>query len=1080
MSRVNRRLSCEQSGRPRRLYLTSSIAALSAVASATLAFAQIPGAPLDMCTDKTGPCNDVVPLFNPSDYDAAHYANSPALAKFVDKLPTIPVAKAETLTINGEVSDYYQIAVEGYAQKMHGSLPPTKLRGYKQVGPTSVAQATPNYFGPMIIAERNRPVRLTFTNNLTGKPLVPVDETVMGAGMGPPINKATGKNCSVSDYGVSDLNGPLCTVPGRYSQNRSLLHLHGGFTPWISDGTAHQWVTPAGDSSQYKKGVSYRDVPDMQSTTPTDGTATYYYPNQQSSRMMWYHDHTYGLTRLNVYSGQAAPFLLTDAPEAALMTAIGVTPQLPPATGPNPAVTLVNAAKRAALGVITATGTPLGLPLVIQDKTFVTTTTNSNQTATTTTDPRWADLTNPASPDPSAIDPAVANEGSLWFPHVYVPNKIDEFGLNPKGRWDFGPFVAPAAQIRNEKLPTTSIVPEAFMDTMVVNGNAYPYANVPQQAVRLRLLNASNDRYVNLQLYYAVTGSGTMIQPRGAPAQRRCTTIDDRRPARGSTVQNCTEVKMIRALGTTLAGGAHRVPAITVNRQIAWPAFDTYTPFDNRDGGVPDPLFQGPPMIQIGNEGGFLPAPVVHRMQAIDYEYDRKQVNALNVRNNPVDNPPGCSGCKFPTSGYTVYIGPGERADVLVDFSLVPDGATLILYNDAPAPLPGIDPRYDLFTGMTDHDSTGGARTPQQGFGPNNRTVMQFRVDKTLGSKAPLITSAWVKNTLEPALATAYAASHTDAVDSGLANKGTVDPPINVAECDMTKSGSCASTRLCDINPAVNPLGSTCRNGLQEFPTCEAAKTLLKLPNGQFDNAKDPGYRKTCGFAVRNKSIAEDFEPIFGRLNAKLGTEQAAGNTQGQNTFGFNYADPTTETLKEGETEIWNIVHNGVDSHTVHWHLFNVQIVNRVDWAGTIKPIDPNERGWKDTIRVHPLENTVVAVRANRPKLPASWGILPGSRRPMDVTSAIGTVNPSQFALFPFTPTPANASPVNTEEDFGWEYIWHCHLLGHEENDMMRPMVMQVDPTNLAVSQAAPAITPVVAPVTPAAGARQRRAGLAP
>jgi FtsP/CotA-like multicopper oxidase with cupredoxin domain len=28
--------------------------------------------------------------------------------------------------------------------------------------------------------------------------------------------------------------------------------------------------------------------------------------------------------------------------------------------------------------------------------------------------------------------------------------------------------------------------------------------------------------------------------------------------------------------------------------------------------------------------------------------------------------------------------------------------------------------------------------------------------------------------------------------------------------------------------------------------------------------------------------------------------------------------------------------------------------------------------------------------------------------------------------------------------NFGWEYVWHCHILGHEENDMMRPIVFQV------------------------------------
>ena len=28
--------------------------------------------------------------------------------------------------------------------------------------------------------------------------------------------------------------------------------------------------------------------------------------------------------------------------------------------------------------------------------------------------------------------------------------------------------------------------------------------------------------------------------------------------------------------------------------------------------------------------------------------------------------------------------------------------------------------------------------------------------------------------------------------------------------------------------------------------------------------------------------------------------------------------------------------------------------------------------------------------------------------------------------------------------NFGWEYVWHCHLLGHEENDMMRPIKFNV------------------------------------
>ena len=53
--------------------------------------------------------------------------------------------------------------------------------------------------------------------------------------------------------------------------------------------------------------------------------ATFFYTNQQSARLMFYHDHAYGITRLNVYAGEAAGYLVTDPQEEALITA-GVLP----------------------------------------------------------------------------------------------------------------------------------------------------------------------------------------------------------------------------------------------------------------------------------------------------------------------------------------------------------------------------------------------------------------------------------------------------------------------------------------------------------------------------------------------------------------------------------------------------------------------------------------------------------------------------------------------------------------------------------------------------------------------------------
>jgi FtsP/CotA-like multicopper oxidase with cupredoxin domain len=70
------------------------------------------------------------------------------------------------------------------------------------------------------------------------------------------------------------------------------------------------------------------------------GTGTYYYPNDQSARLVWYHDHAIGITRLNAYAGIASAYIIIDDFETALVNS-GLLPDL------------------------------VGIPLVIQDKAFV-------------------------------------------------------------------------------------------------------------------------------------------------------------------------------------------------------------------------------------------------------------------------------------------------------------------------------------------------------------------------------------------------------------------------------------------------------------------------------------------------------------------------------------------------------------------------------------------------------------------------------------------------------------------------------------------------------------------------------------
>ena len=317
----------------------------------------------------------------------ANWAYTPTtLRKFVDTLPGlgsanqntrgqyIPIATPMDAAAAGVPADgdYYEIGLTQYTVQMHQDLAPTTLRGYKDLNPAG--DGASQYLGPLIIARRDRPVRIKFSNLLTPNSsfFLPVDTSVMGAGNGPTGNP--------------------------YSVNRATLHLHGGNTPWISDGTPHQWTVPAGETTAYPKGVSTQNVPDM--PIPGDGQMTFYYTNQQSGRLLFYHDHAYGITRLNVYAGEAAGYLITDPVEDSLIYN-GTTGVIPNNGG----------------GVYT-----YGIPLIIQDKTFVDASNIALQ------DPTWNWGTNPPTP----------NTGDLWLPHVYMPNQNPYDLIRARTRWAGG------------------------------------------------------------------------------------------------------------------------------------------------------------------------------------------------------------------------------------------------------------------------------------------------------------------------------------------------------------------------------------------------------------------------------------------------------------------------------------------------------------------------------------------------------------------------------------------------------------------------------------------------------------------
>jgi FtsP/CotA-like multicopper oxidase with cupredoxin domain len=1027
-------------------------------------------------------------------------ASGKPIRKFVTRLPGlgptnaneigqyVPIANADKKTFPG--SDYYKIGIVEYSELMHPDLPKkTKLRGYLDL---SSSTNTPCYLGPMIIAKRNRPVRLLVNNQLptgaAGNLFIPTDATIMGAGMGP----------DGMHY---------------YTQNRTVVHLHGGFTPWISDGTPHQWTTPSGETGPFFnkaynpfrnfKGVSFQNVPDMVGSPgrpipapkQTDGLATYFYTNAQSARLMFYHDHAYGITRLNVYGGMAAPYLLTDSTEDGLINS-GLLP--------NQGGGVYN----------------YGIPLVIQDKTFI-----PNDIATQ--DATWGDNTG----IPAGTTPNWGKAGDLWFPHKYEPNQdptVDS-GASLFGRWDYGPWFWPPTPTTTSPAPAPGVthllptektdfsnpwvysgsaVPEAFMDTPVVNGNPYPYYDVDPKAYRFRLLNACNDRMLNLSLFVADTGgqkytytngaygavgslasataavasaptpgpvtslaltsggtnytstpnvyiyggggtgaaaivalnpssvasiavtnggtgyisaptvtiTGGGLIATGVPATATATvtngsvTAINFTPGSGYTTAPLVSITGGGGFGTTamagltpgpiasitltdggsgytslptvLIGSATEVKMVEACSTAGWP---TTWPTDGRDGGVPDPATRGPNVVQAGTEGGFLAAPALVPSQPVNYDYNRRDIVVLNVSNK------------------ALFTGPAERADFILDFSAFA-GKTVILYNDAPAPVPAFDPRNDYYTGCPDQLVNGGAATTLPGYGPNTRTIMQFRVANTPPSPTFNLAALQAPTGLPAAFATSQPKPIVPEPGYGAAYGQTFTPTYS-----RIQSTSLTFKDFGNYFPGIVPI-----NGKKTVP-------------------------------MQPKAIQELFDD-FGRMNAILGVELPLTNILTQTTLPFQYIDPPTEggdptlfpgavPITNGQTQIWKITHNGVDTHAIHIHLVNWQIINRVGWDGMIRPPDANEIGWKETVRMHPLEDCIVAAHFKLPKVPFT---VPHSRRLFDVTMPPNTT--AQFSGFDALGNPLTVS--NQIFDFGWEYVWHCHLLGHEENDMMRAIAV--------------------------------------
>jgi FtsP/CotA-like multicopper oxidase with cupredoxin domain len=217
-----------------------------------------------------------------------------SIPQFVDALPELEVIRAGHARIELRMREFR-------AQVLPNGMPRTWVWGYLQPGRKGRA----SYIGPVIVAMRGVPTEVKWVNDLgdSGRTRLrawaeATDQTVHWAD---PLHH----EANACAEAVEPRNPPTGQCRRHYhGPVPATAHLHGGAVPPELDGGPDSWFTSdgrhAGHGYYTREHVAHADH------------AVYRYPNSQEAAPLWFHDHTLGLTRLNVYAGLAGAYLLTD------------------------------------------------------------------------------------------------------------------------------------------------------------------------------------------------------------------------------------------------------------------------------------------------------------------------------------------------------------------------------------------------------------------------------------------------------------------------------------------------------------------------------------------------------------------------------------------------------------------------------------------------------------------------------------------------------------------------------------------------------------------------------------------------
>jgi FtsP/CotA-like multicopper oxidase with cupredoxin domain len=355
-----------------------------------------------------------------------------------------------------------------------------------------------------------------------------------------------------------------------------------------------------------------------------------------------------------------------------------------------------------------------------------------------------------------------------------------------------------------------------------------------------------------------------------------------------------------------------------------------------------------------------------------------------------------------PALGQTLIMQPGERYEVIIDFAGFA-GTNLIIRNTGRTPYP---------KGAPPQGSTLGR-------------IMQFRVAR----------GAVANNSYNPAAGAPIRTGNQ-----------TIKRLVNPATGTLAAGVVANKTRQLTLNEVM---------GMPMNAIDPVTGLLTAYPGGPLEilvnNTKWSGKRIT---GVDPATGMYTLQPIPGfKLDG----------------FGYNYL---SELPQEGETEVWEVVNLTADAHPIHLHLVQFQLINRQNFnvttyngaygaafpaggwdftmgtacmagvfcpgygpplaydpalnplsggkfggnpdvtpylQGAIMPPLPNEAGWKDTVIMLPGQVTRIAARY----------------APTDAPIATA---PSML-YYPFDPSGGGQ----------YSYVWHCHIIDHEDNEMMRP-----------------------------------------